>query len=128
MGAEIELADEEAAAIFSAHKIRARLTQDNRSINAFRDTLKWGRDRPYGLFHHGVPAESLVPARGGSEPWWPRWWTVRVGSHCAEGHRALGPTVQPSGSSLTSALPALIIGSMVKVMPALSSRPVPDLP
>jgi [protein-PII] uridylyltransferase len=63
MGAEIEPADEEAAAIFSAHKIRARLAQDNRSVAVFRETLNWGRERLYGLFHDGVPADSLVHAR-----------------------------------------------------------------
>ena len=63
MGAEIELAEEEAASIFSANKIKTRLAQDGRSIAAFRDTLKWGRDRLSGLFHDGMPADSLVHAR-----------------------------------------------------------------
>ena len=63
MGAEIELAEDEAASIFSAPKIRARLHQDNRSIAAFRDTLNWGRERLFTLFHEGVPADSLVHAR-----------------------------------------------------------------
>jgi [protein-PII] uridylyltransferase len=63
MGAEIELAEEEAAAIFSAQKIRGRLSQDGRSIAAFRDTLKWGRERLFDLFHDGMPADSLVHAR-----------------------------------------------------------------
>jgi len=63
MGAEIELAEDEAASIFSAPKIRARLSADNRSIAAFRDTLNWGRERLFTLFHEGVPADSLVHAR-----------------------------------------------------------------
>lgn len=63
MGAEIELAEDEAASIFSTSKIRARLNLDGRSIAAFRDTLNWGRERLFTLFHEGVPADSLVHAR-----------------------------------------------------------------
>ncbi|MGH8538998.1 MAG: [protein-PII] uridylyltransferase [Stenotrophobium sp.] len=63
MGAEIDLAEEEAAAIFSARKIRARLNQGGRSVSTFRDTLKWGRERLFGLFHEGAPSDSLVHAR-----------------------------------------------------------------
>ncbi len=63
MGAEIDLAEEEAATIFSAARIRSRLAQGDHSIAAFRDTLSWGRDRLYGLFHEGMPADSLVHAR-----------------------------------------------------------------
>ena len=63
MGAEIELAEDEAASIFSTPKIRARLHLDNRSITTFRDTLTWGRERLFTLFHEGVPADSLVHAR-----------------------------------------------------------------
>ncbi|WP_028007651.1 [protein-PII] uridylyltransferase [Solimonas flava] len=63
MGAEIDLAEEEAASIFSAPRIRSRLAQGGYSITAFRDTLNWGRDRLYSLFHEGFPADSLVHAR-----------------------------------------------------------------
>lgn len=63
MGAEFDLADEEAANIFSAPRIRSRLAQGGYSIAAFRDTLKWGRERLNGLFHEGIPADSLVHAR-----------------------------------------------------------------
>ncbi|HWU69086.1 MAG TPA: [protein-PII] uridylyltransferase [Stenotrophobium sp.] len=63
MGAEIELAEDEAASIFSAHKIRVRLSQGGHSTAAFRETLNWGRDRLYSLFHEGFPADSLVHAR-----------------------------------------------------------------
>src|SRR5260221_6475556 len=51
-----------------------------------------------------------------------------VCSHCADSDWSLVTTVQPSGSSLTSRRPALIMGSMVKVIPVVSSRPVPGLP
>lgn len=64
MGAELDLAEDEAAAVFSARKIRARLRADNaKPIAAFRDTLAWGRDRLYSLFDEGQPADSLVHAR-----------------------------------------------------------------
>ena len=63
MGAEIDLAEDEAASIFSARKIRSRLAQGGYSIAAFRETLVWGRERLYGLFHEGAPADSLVHAR-----------------------------------------------------------------
>jgi [protein-PII] uridylyltransferase len=63
MGAEFDLAEEEAASIFSAQKIRTRLSTGGYSIAAFRDTLKWGRDRLYGMFEEGTPADSLVHAR-----------------------------------------------------------------
>jgi [protein-PII] uridylyltransferase len=63
MGAEIDLAEEEAAGIFSAQKIRTRLSTGSYSIAAFRDTLKWGRERLYGMFEEGTPADSLVHAR-----------------------------------------------------------------
>ncbi|HEY0975226.1 MAG TPA: [protein-PII] uridylyltransferase [Solimonas sp.] len=63
MGAEFDLADEEAASIFSAPRVRSRLAQGGYSIPAFRDTLKWGRERLNGLFHDGIPADSLVHAR-----------------------------------------------------------------
>lgn len=63
MGAEIDLAEEEAASIFSAHRIRSRLAEGGYSINSFRETLKWGRERLYSLFHEGLPADSLVHAR-----------------------------------------------------------------
>ncbi len=63
MGAEIDLAEEEAATIFSAPRIRSRLAKGGYAIAAFRETLVWGRDRLYALFHDGVPADSLVHAR-----------------------------------------------------------------
>jgi hypothetical protein len=49
-------------------------------------------------------------------------------SHWADRLRSRVTMVQPSGSSEMAALPALIIGSMVKIMPGLSSMPVPGLP
>jgi len=64
MGAELDLAEDEAAAVFSARKIRTRLRADGlKPVTAFRDTLAWGRDRLYSLFHDGAPADSLVHAR-----------------------------------------------------------------
>lgn len=63
MGAEFDLADEEASSIFSAPKIRSRLAQGSSAIAAFRDTLKWGRERLNTLFHEGAAADALVHAR-----------------------------------------------------------------
>src|SRR4051812_42478891 len=64
MGAELDLAEDEAAAVFSARKIRTRLRADGlKPVIAFRDTLSWGRDRLYSLFDDGAPADSLVHAR-----------------------------------------------------------------
>jgi len=63
MGAEFDLADEDASAIFSAPKIRSRLAQGGSPVSAFRETLTWGRDRLYSLFHEGTAADALVHAR-----------------------------------------------------------------
>ncbi|HEX4872687.1 MAG TPA: [protein-PII] uridylyltransferase [Nevskiaceae bacterium] len=64
MGAELELAEDEASAVFSTRKILARLRTDPvKPIQAFRDTLAWGRERLYNLFHEGQAAWSLVHAR-----------------------------------------------------------------
>ena len=54
--------------------------------------------------------------------------TSTVCSHCADRLRSLVTMVQPSGSSEMAALPALIIGSMVKIMPGSIFGPVPALP
>src|SRR5687768_14402356 len=54
--------------------------------------------------------------------------TATVCSHCAERLWSLVTMVQPSASSRIPALPALIIGSMVKVMPGSSSSPAPARP
>ncbi|HUR41575.1 MAG TPA: [protein-PII] uridylyltransferase [Verrucomicrobiae bacterium] len=63
MGLELELELEDEASIFSASSVRARLAVPGRPVAAFRDTLNWGRQRLYGLFTEGTPAESLVRAR-----------------------------------------------------------------
>jgi [protein-PII] uridylyltransferase len=63
MGAEIELTEGEAANIFSTRRIRARLATAGKSVAAFRETLAWGRNRLYGLFEDGTPADLLVRAR-----------------------------------------------------------------
>jgi [protein-PII] uridylyltransferase len=60
----LDLADDDAASVFSARKVRARLrAKDVKPIAAFRNTLVWGRERLYSLFHEGQPADSLVHAR-----------------------------------------------------------------
>ena len=63
MGAEIDLAEDEAAAVFSARKVRSRLTAGNNPVAAFRATLSWGRERLSSLFHEGVTSDALVHAR-----------------------------------------------------------------
>lgn len=64
MGAELDLAEDESASVFSARKIRARLRADGtKPIAAFRATLAWGRQRLFSLFDEGQAAESLVRAR-----------------------------------------------------------------
>lgn len=64
MGAELDLAEDESANVFSARKVRARLRADaGKPIPAFRATLAWGRERLFSLFHEGQAAESLVRAR-----------------------------------------------------------------
>lgn len=63
MSSEFGLDQDEAASIFSAQKIRSRLNEGGNDIAAFRDTLKWGRERLYSLFQEGAPADSLVHAR-----------------------------------------------------------------
>ncbi len=65
MSAEIELAEDEAAAVFSARRVRARLRLDGdaKPIAVFRATLDWGKKRLYGMFHEGAPTDSLVRAR-----------------------------------------------------------------
>ena len=49
-------------------------------------------------------------------------------SNWAESERSRVTAVQPSSSTFTSARPMLIIGSTVKIMPGLSSGPVPGRP
>src|SRR2546427_3768420 len=51
-----------------------------------------------------------------------------VCSKCAEGIPSAVHTVQPFSSSLTSAVPRLIIGSIASVMPAFNLGPLPRLP
>src|SRR5690606_21167953 len=54
--------------------------------------------------------------------------TATMCSHCADSERSLVTTVQPSGRTRVWRLPALIIGSMVKVMPSCSTTPSPGRP
>jgi len=64
MGAEFDLAEDAAASVFSARKVRARLAREGQKpIAAFRDTLKWGRERLSSLFEEGAASDSLVHAR-----------------------------------------------------------------
>src|SRR6185437_3255675 len=54
--------------------------------------------------------------------------TATVCSNWALSERSRVTAVQPSESTFTAAPPRLIIGSMVKNMPALSGAPSPRLP
>jgi len=64
MGAELDLAEDEAATVFSARKVRARLRTDGQKpVAAFRATLDWGRERLTSMFHEGAASDSLVHAR-----------------------------------------------------------------
>ena len=62
MGAEFDLAENDAAAIFSARRIRSRLSGAQQPIDAFRETLKWGKQRLFSHFHDGASADDLVKA------------------------------------------------------------------
>lgn len=55
--------DDESDAVFSPAKVRARLAKGQYTINAFRETLNWGRDRLFAMFDDGGRAETLVHAR-----------------------------------------------------------------
>ncbi len=61
MGLDLEVEDE--AAVFSARSIRAHLRAEPRPVVAFKNTLAWGSQRLYSLFHDSAAAESLVRAR-----------------------------------------------------------------
>ncbi len=65
MSVETEAADDEAAAVFSPRRVRARLRieGDNKPVAVFRATLDWGKKRLFGMFHEGAPTDSLVRAR-----------------------------------------------------------------
>jgi len=86
--------------------------------------LPRGSDFAAQVTRHGggwVPADLVSTSKPASV-------TATVCSHCAERLWSLVTMVQPSASSRIPALPALIIGSMVKVMPGSSSRPAPARP
>ena len=68
------------------------------------------------LISFRIPAERFL---------WPVSVTRMVCSHCADRLWSLVTMVQPSANARISARPALIMGSMVKVMPSRSSMPVP---
>ena len=69
----------------------------------------------------GVPSETVSTST-------PCSVTRMVCSHWADRLRSLVTMVHQSGSSEIADLPALIIGSMVKVMPGWSTIPVPGRP
>ncbi|QHS08960.1 [protein-PII] uridylyltransferase [Sinimarinibacterium sp. NLF-5-8] len=56
--------EDEAATLFGAARIRARLAQGGSTTAAFHDTLQWGHERLYSLFADGLSAAALVRARG----------------------------------------------------------------
>jgi tripartite-type tricarboxylate transporter receptor subunit TctC len=78
----------------------------------------------------GSPQLPGLPRRGAT------WWLCRtevsvtptVCSNCAESFPSCVTTVHPSSSVRTLLPPWFSIGSIVKVIPAFSSRPVPGLP
>jgi len=62
--ADLDLTESSAAEVFSTRKIRGRLRVAGKSaIVTFKDTLAWGRERLFGLFNDGAPADVLVHAR-----------------------------------------------------------------
>ena len=64
MTAELELSDHETAPVFSTRRVHARLAANpDQPVASFRDTLNWGSERLYNLFHEGTPADALVHAR-----------------------------------------------------------------
>ncbi|MES2683040.1 MAG: [protein-PII] uridylyltransferase [Pseudomonadota bacterium] len=64
MTADLDLTESSAAEVFSTRKIRGRLRVAGKSaIATFKETLAWGRERLFGLFNDGAPADVLVHAR-----------------------------------------------------------------
>ena len=64
MTADLDLGDSAAAEVFSPRKIRGRLRVTGKpAIATFKETLAWGRERLFGLFNEGAPADVLVRAR-----------------------------------------------------------------
>ena len=64
MTADLDLTESSAAEVFSTRKIRGRLRVVGKSaIATFKETLAWGRERLFGLFNDGAPADVLVLAR-----------------------------------------------------------------
>ena len=64
MTADLDLTESSAAEVFSTRKIRGRLRVTGKSaIATFKETLAWGRERLFGLFNDGAPADVLVRAR-----------------------------------------------------------------
>ena len=64
MTADLDLTESSAAEVFSTRKIRGRLRVVGKpAIATFKETLAWGRERLFGLFNDGAPADVLVHAR-----------------------------------------------------------------
>lgn len=64
MTADLDLTESVAAEVFSTRKIRGRLRVAGKpAITTFKETLAWGRERLFGLFNDGAPADVLVHAR-----------------------------------------------------------------
>lgn len=64
MTADLDLTESSAAEVFSTRKIRGRLRVTGKpAIATFKETLAWGRERLFGLFNDGAPADVLVHAR-----------------------------------------------------------------
>jgi len=64
MNAELELDEHELTPVFSTRQIRTHLGADPaQPVASYRETLNWGGEQLYKLFHEGAPAEALVHAR-----------------------------------------------------------------
>jgi [protein-PII] uridylyltransferase len=64
VSAEFDLGESAAAEVFSARRVRSRLrTTGQPQVAVFKETLAWGRERLFGLFDDGAPADVLVRAR-----------------------------------------------------------------
>ncbi len=64
MTADLDLSESLTVEVFSTRKIRGRLQVAGKpAIATFKETLAWGRERLFGLFNDGAPADVLVRAR-----------------------------------------------------------------
>lgn len=63
MSIDLDVGESAATEVFSTRKIRGRLRVVGKPIPLFKETLAWGRERLFGLFNDGAPADVLVRAR-----------------------------------------------------------------